>query len=132
MITTKSSRPRRLETVRRRVDRWRGTRAHVRSPMPAALWAAAVALVRQHGVYRTARGLRINYGTLKQHVEAADDAAGAGVPSGFVELAGPPPTARDACVIEIEGPRATVRLRLNGLSLPDLARLSRALSGADA
>lgn len=131
MITTKVSRPRRLETVRRRVDRWRGTRAHARSPMPAALWAAAVALVRQHGVYRTARGLRINYGTLKQRVEAGDHTS-ARVPSGFVELAGPQPTARDACVIEIDGPRAAVRIRLNGLALPDLAWLSRALSGAEA
>ena len=76
--------------------------------------------------------MRINYGTLKQPMEAADHTAGARVPSGFVELAGPPPTARDACVIEIEGPRATVRIRLNGVALPDLARLSRALSGADA
>lgn len=131
MITSKSSRPRRMETVRRRVDRWRRTRAHQRSPMPAALWTAAVALVRQRGVYRTARDLRINYGTLKQHVEAADHTAGAREPPGFVELAGPQPTA-DACVIEIEGPRATVRIRLNGLALPDLARLSRALVGAEA
>ena len=131
MITTTSPRPCRMETVRRHVDGWRRTRVHERSPMPATLWAAAVALVRQHGVYRTARGLRINYGTLRQHVEAADHTAGACVPSGFVELAGPPPTARDECVIEIEGPRATVRMRLNGLALSDLARLSRLLSGAD-
>ncbi len=132
MITSKSSRPRRMETVRRRVEHWRRTRAHERSPMPATLWTAAVALVRQHGVYGTARGLRINYGTLKQHVEAVDHPSGVREPSGFVELAGPPPAARDACVIEIESPRATVRIRLNGLALDDLARLSRALVGAEA
>jgi hypothetical protein len=131
MITRKSPGPGRLESVRRRVDRWRRTRAHQRSAMPAALWAAAVALVRRHGVYQTARGLHISYGTLKQHVEAADHVAGARVPSGFVELVGPPPTPRDACVIEIDGPRATLRIRLNDMALPDLVRLSQALAGAD-
>jgi hypothetical protein len=35
-------------------------------------------------------------------------------------------------VIEVEGPRTTVRLRLHGVELADLVRLSRALAGVDA
>jgi hypothetical protein len=42
--------------------------------MPAALWAAAVALARQHGLYLMARALRVDYGALKKRM----DAAGAG------------------------------------------------------
>ena len=36
--------PGRLESVRRRIERWRQTRK-VRSPIPDALWAAAVRMV---------------------------------------------------------------------------------------
>ena len=42
--------------------------------MPAALWAAAVVLARQHGLSPTARALRVNYLTLKKRL----DATGAG------------------------------------------------------
>jgi hypothetical protein len=44
----------------------------VRGAFPKALWAAAVMLAREHGVYETARALRINYGALKAHVERAE------------------------------------------------------------
>ncbi len=41
------------------------------------------------------------------------------------------PTADDHCVIEVDGLRTVVRIRLHGLELPDLARLSRAIAGVD-
>jgi hypothetical protein len=58
--------------------------------MPAALWAAAIILARQHGLYTTARGLRVDYGSLKKRL----DGVGAGrVPSPpFVELPPARPT----------------------------------------
>lgn len=65
MSTTTPSRP--FERVRRRLEHWRRTRAHPRSPIPDAIWAGAIALVRQHGLYQTARALRVDYGALKQH-----------------------------------------------------------------
>lgn len=37
--------------------------------MPAPLWAEAVALARKQGLYITARGLHIDYGTLKWRLE---------------------------------------------------------------
>ena len=118
--TTRTRRPR-LETVRRRLDRWRQIRPHPRARVPPRLWAAAVALVAEHGLYATARALHLDYGALKQHV-----------PSKFLELPGPPPPVRDACVIEIEGPRSTVRLRLNGLALTELADFTRMVVGIGA
>jgi hypothetical protein len=132
MRPTKSPRPLPIEGVRRRLERWRRTRAYVRAPIPQGIWAAAVALARQQGVYQTACALPINYGGLKRHLEAADSSIGAGVPAGFVELRPRHPTAGDDCVVEIEGPRTTVRIRLHGIGLPDLAQLTRAIAGVDA
>lgn len=132
MISTSRTRRSRLETVRRRLDRWRQTRRHARAPLPPRLWAAAMALVPEHGLYGTARALHLDYGTLKRHVNGRGDQGRASVPSGFVELAPPPPRAPDTWLIEIEGGRATVRVRLNGLTLPDLAEFTRLVVGAGA
>jgi hypothetical protein len=62
-----------LEQTRRRIAQWRGTRRRVGAAfaaMPAAPWAAAVVLARQHGSSPTARALRVNYLTLKKRLEA--------------------------------------------------------------
>ena len=130
MITTKPSRPILIERVRRRLERWRRTRAHPRSPIPDTIWAGAVALARQRGLYQTARALRIDYGALKQHVAAADEAVRA-TPA-FVELGPRTPRGAAEYVIEIDGPRASLRIQLHGVALADLAQLSRTRSGLDA
>ena len=122
----------RMERVRQRLERWRGTRAHPRSPIPDDIWAAAVALARRDGLYQTARAVRIDYGALKAHLEAADQAARAGAGPAFVELATPTRRGAGECVIEIDGARATVCIRVPDLTLSDLATLSRTLAGADA
>jgi hypothetical protein len=64
----------RLEEARQRVNGWRETRPKL-EPMPQELWDAAVALAGEHGVYRVARALRVDYGKLKQLLEAGDAAA---------------------------------------------------------
>jgi hypothetical protein len=131
MISTKVSRPLDMARVRQRLDRWRQTRAHPRSPIPNALWANAVALARQQGLYRTARALRLDYGGLKAHVETPVALGGIPRPPAFVELSGSTLTDLGTCVIELTGPGGTVRLRVPGLALADLATLSRTLVGAD-
>src|SRR4051812_37203254 len=97
-------RPFQLESVRRRLDRWRGTRAHARAPLPVRLWAAAAALVPEYGLYGTARALGVSYGGLKRHVAPQADAP-RGRRAGFVEL--PPVPVADGDVIEIESPAGT-------------------------
>src|SRR5260370_34633106 len=72
MRSTKSPRPLSMERVRRRLEHWRQTRAHLRAPIPKNIWAGAVALARQHGLYQTARALPLNYGGLEQPLGAAD------------------------------------------------------------
>jgi len=122
MATTRLPIPHGIERVRRRLERWRRTRGHRRSPIPAALWAAAVALARQHGLYPTARTLHLDYTTLKKRLAAAD--AGAAALPMFVELPGP--RAFSECVIELAGPRGgTMHIQVKGVALPDLVALSR-------
>lgn len=110
----------RLDYTRRRIERWRETRRHGHVSMPAALWDAAVAAARQHGLYRTARILRVDYGALKKHLEATPLPA-----TTFVELAPSGLASPPACVIEIDGPRGTLRIRLGGLALRDLVAVAQ-------
>jgi hypothetical protein len=132
MKPREAPRPFALERVRQRLERWRRSRAYARAPIPESIWADAVALARQHGLYQTARALPIHYGALKQHLKTADRTVGARTRSGFIELRPMNRAADDACVIEVDGRGTMVRIRCHGLGLPDLARLSRAIAGVDA
>jgi hypothetical protein len=88
----------RLNQLRRRIERWRWTRAS-RGPMPAELWTAATELAREFGAYRVARELGVGYGSLKDRL-GDDGASGAKESAAFVEIdigslfALPPATAR--------------------------------------
>ena len=121
-----------VKRVRRRLEYWRRTRPYGRAPIPESIWRDAVALARQCGVYEIARALPIHYGALKQHLEAAEQTAGSAARSRFVELTPMRSTACNDSVIEVDGPRARVRIRVHGIDLPDLARLSRVIAGVDA
>jgi hypothetical protein len=117
-----------LEQTRRRITRWRDTRTHRGAPMPAALWAAAIALAGQHGLYTTARTLRVDYGALKKR----RDAAGAGrVPSpAFVELPAARATGLGPCVIDLEAPRGRrMRIEVHGVTVADLVTLTQGAWG---
>jgi hypothetical protein len=98
-----------LEQTRRRVARWREARPDTGAPMPAALWTAAVALARHHGLYTTARTLRVDYGALKKRLVAAE--AGRVPPPAFVEL----PAARPSGLGPCDPARWTDRTYARGL-----------------
>ena len=117
-----------LEQTRRRITRWRDTRTHRGAPMPAALWTAAIALARQHGLSTTARALRLDYGSLKTR----RDAAGAGRVSSptFVELPAARPTGVGSCVIDLEAPRGgRMRIEVTGVTVADLVTLTQVAWG---
>jgi hypothetical protein len=65
-MTTKALRdddevPAGMRRVCRRFERWRkGHKA--RMPIPEGLWASAAQAAREHGVFRTAKVLRLEYG----------------------------------------------------------------------
>ena len=121
-LTTKLSR------VCREFEHWRRTRPR-RSPIPTSLWALAVEHARAVGVPATARRLRLDYYALKQRV----DAAAAGAPrasagTAFVEVVptGVGPAGVTECVIDFADARgATMRIRVTGPAVPDLAALSQ-------
>jgi hypothetical protein len=94
--------------------------------MPAALWDAAVAAAKRHGLYATVRALRVDYGALKKHLDAAGTEQTHR--SAFVEFA-PTVTSAPPCVIEIEGRRGTVRIRLAALALDDITALAHLVWG---
>ena len=128
MIVTGNSTSIGLEKTRRRITRWRETRTHRGAPMPAALWAAAIALARQHGLYTTARTLRVDYGSLKRR----RDAGGAGRVSSptFVELPAAQPPGLGPCVIDLEAPRGRrMRIEVTGVTVADLVTLTQGAWG---
>ena len=138
-----------LRRVHRKLERWRSTRRG-RSPLPEALWRAAGQAAREHGVFRTGQVLHLEYGKLKRVMEATailPTSRTAGRPTSptskgsashtgksrlrtrtaFVELAPLATVSGDECVLELEGSRGKLRLRLRGSAAEDLASLSRAL-----
>jgi hypothetical protein len=62
--------PDNMRKVQRRFEQWRSAHAGVRVPIPKRLWKAATELAREHGVFPTAKVLRLEYGKLKQLMEA--------------------------------------------------------------
>jgi hypothetical protein len=133
--------PLKMQKVLRRFERWRS--AHTgRWPIPPRLWTAAVELAGEHGVFQTAKALRLDYSKLKQLLESsgavkrtgATRAAGVKprriqpeAPPAFMELlASPTAAAVSECQIELEGRRGKMRIHWKGTAAPDLGGLGRA------
>jgi hypothetical protein len=135
----------RLEEVRREFEDWRRTRQR-RTRIPEPLWRAAAEAAAVVGVYRTAKVLGINSGSLKKWVRTvATDSARVGgrrraasaaaetaiatawAPTGATFLELPPPAwAAGECTLELEEVGgAKMRVHLKGSAVPDLVALSR-------
>jgi hypothetical protein len=126
-MATRAELPAGMQRIFRRFERWR--RSHRgRLPIPERLWASAAEAAREHGVFRTAKVLHLEYGKLKRLAEAA--AANrrlAAPPTAFLELMPPSANGPSECVIELEGPRGKMRIQWKGATGADLAGLSRVL-----
>ncbi|MGA2632462.1 MAG: hypothetical protein ABSG54_19885 [Terriglobia bacterium] len=139
--------PNSMRKVHRRFERWRSAHAG-RLPIPGPLWAAAVELAREHGVFHTAKVLHLEYGKLKRLVESAGPVnakvpaakgrvakaraaalrrARSTAPPAFVELMTSQAVGLSECLIELEGRRGKMRIQWKGTTAPDLGGLSRAL-----
>ena len=98
--------------------------------MPVALWAAALALARQHGLSTTARTLRVDYGSLKKRLGTAE--AGRVPSPAFVELPAARPTGLGPCVIDLGGRRGRrLRIEVTGVTVADLVTLTQVAWGRD-
>jgi len=134
MRTRNSPLSTKLQRTRRRFTHWRRARKRG-SPIPDALWASAVELARDYGLYRTTQALRLDYNVLKKRLESASRHSSPGESSGptFFELVPPGQALFPECVIELENPHGTkMRIHLKGANIPDLAALSSAFWNAEA
>lgn len=114
--------PDQLQQLRRRLEEWRNSHTK-RSRLSEELWAAAVELARQHGLFRTAHTLRLDYTNLKRRLQmTAGDRTTA--PAAFVELVAPSTPAGE-CTVEMESARGKLRVMIKGISSPELISLIR-------
>ena len=131
-----------MRRLSRRFERWR--KAHKpRAAFPEALWTSAAEAARAHGIYRTAKVLRLECGKLKRAMEATPS-NGRPVarrrtpleqsPTTFLELTPPPEASSESalseCLIELEGPRGKMRIQWKGARASEWAGLIRSLWGA--
>lgn len=106
---------RRVERVRKQIDRWRFRRKRC-SPMPSRLWDEASLLAREIGVHRVKCALGLNYESLKRRVgEGGAERGTAATKAGFVELRSGAQLLEPSSgpVVEVsaaDGDRLTVRL----------------------
>jgi len=127
-----------LPQLKGRFDQWRAGR-RVGERIPPLLWAGAIGAVAEHGAYRVARELNLDYAVLKRRaamVPGDAPASALAVPR-FVELfaaAAPsmPALASDPdCVVELANARgAKMRVELRGSGLASLPALCNAFWAA--
>src|SRR5271165_7448296 len=103
MATDTSDIPNGMRRVYRRFELWRSAHSGAGLPIPEPLWASAAAVAREHGVFHTAKVLRLEYGKLKRMVQSSRPIAKTAAPA-FVELisAHPATATVGKCVIEFE------------------------------
>ena len=109
-----------IQEARQQFENWRYGRKRGER-IPADLWVAAVELAKQHGVWPTAKALRLDHSRLKRRVgnDEGDEKSGA-----FVELI-PQGAMLCGCTVEMEDGRgARMRIELKGAAA-DVTALSR-------
>ena len=114
--------PARTGKVVKRFERWRRTRKK-RTPIPEALWEAAVDLARAYGTSPVARLCRLDYYALERRVkatEAEDEVAD----HSFVEVDMLPTTGHEECQIEFsDGNGAKMLIRASSSRDLDISSL---------
>ena len=148
--------PRDIRKTFRRFDQWRNSDTG-RLPIPERLWTEVAEQARQHGVFRVAKALHLEYGKLKERVGVMAQGTKkpayktlAALPrtragqrsravvlnrsrsqprtSEFVELFAPPnPGSSLECRVELEGRRGKMRIEFKRIATAELVALGRAL-----
>ena len=112
--------PAEIEEAQLQFEAWRRDRKRGQR-IPEDLWAMAVELAKQHGVWPTARSLHLDHSGLKRRVNKGEDNEKSGA---FVELISQG-AMLCACSVEMEDGRgARMRIELKGAAA-DVTALSR-------
>jgi hypothetical protein len=132
MARTKGALAGALASAASQLEEWRDGHAG-RQRIPEGLWRRATELAREYGVHRTAQALRLDYYCLKRRVGggAAPGSVAVVERPAFVEILGARACGgTSGCLVEIEDGRgATMRVRLEGGSVSELAALGRVFLG---
>jgi hypothetical protein len=127
-----------LGPLKRQFEQWRAARKGGER-IPPSLWAGAIEAVQEHGAYRVAAELRLDYAVLKRRAGLSTKTGKVPTPAlmpRFVELfaAGGSPSSAPAqpqCVVELDSARGTkMRVELNGDALASLSVLCSAFWAA--
>jgi hypothetical protein len=117
--------PEPIAQLQRQLEQIRSTQPR-RSRLPESLWEAAVELARQHGIYRVAHALRLDYVGLKKRLSGATNVQKGAGKTAFVELV-PPYSPMPECVIEFESASGgKMRIQWKAAVPPDWTSLLRA------
>ena len=122
-----------LSQLKRQFDQWRAGRK-VGERIPLGLWAGAVAAAVEHGAYRVAAELHLDYAVLKRRTAlAGGKAPSTELTPRFIELFAPAGRTMPAgisqpeCVVELDNARgAKMRVELSGNGLCGLSTLCNA------
>lgn len=116
-----------LSKLNERFTAWRRVRKRGER-IPPSLWRAASQCAVNYGLNRTAKALRLDYYSLKKHLDAQTTSTPQTLP--FVTVPTLPTGAVSECLIELQsGTGASIRVHLKGAHVPDLLALSRELWG---
>ena len=125
-----------LSPLKQQFEQWRSAR-RAGERIPPQLWDAAVSATGEHGAYRVARELNLDYALLKRRATQATGALRRTPKPHFVELVAaqglsiPAPGSEAQCVVEMANARgATMRLQLRGNALEGLPALCQAFWSA--
>jgi len=112
--------PAAIQEAQLQFENWRRERKRGER-IPETLWARAVEVAKQHGVWPAARALHLDHSQLKRRVGNGEEEVKNG---GFIELI-PQGAVFCACTVEMEDGRgARMRIELKGAAA-DVAALSR-------
>ncbi len=99
MVNSEAPIPSDLSEMKQKLAEWRSAQP-TRTPLPDSFWQPIIKLAQKHGLYRTARSLPIDYGTLKRRCNGKLVRRKSTAPASFVELI-PVATPTTECVIEM-------------------------------
>ena len=121
--------PESITQLQAQLQQFRATHA-LRTKLPATLWQSATELARSHGVYVVARSLKLDYSTLKKHLNGSSKSTSRlrkkGQPK-FLELMGATRQTVDEYLIEFESARGRkLRIHCKTNTPPDWPILLRA------
>jgi hypothetical protein len=112
--------PAAIQEAQQQFENWRRERKRG-ARIPENLWATAVELAKQYGVWPTTRELHLDHSRLKRRVGNSAEEGKAGA---FIEVIAQAPTFC-VCTVEMEDGRgARMRIELKGAAA-DVAALSR-------